>query len=70
MLAYRRLHEGKAVLWHAPANQQSALYYHFTPSRGGARVQRVTERVAQQVPSLLTMAFIQHSQVQVDAVCT
>ena len=32
----------------------AAIYFYFTPSHSGARVQRVTEQVAEQVASLLT----------------
>ena len=43
MLAYRHLHDGHAVLWHASA------YHYFTPSCSGAEVQRLTEAAAEEV---------------------
>lgn len=43
MLAYRHLHDGHAVLWHARG------YYYFTPSQSGAQVQCLTEAAATKV---------------------
>ena len=43
MLAFRHLHDGHAVLWHASA------YHYFTPSCSGAEVQRLTEAAAEEV---------------------
>ena len=51
MLAYRHLHDGRALLWHAPGKHPSDTYYHFKPANSGARVQRVTQEVAEQVAS-------------------
>ena len=59
MLAYRHLHDGHEVLWHARG------YYHFTPVGNGVRVQRLTEDTASQV-ALATnnfcLSIIQHSE--------
>ena len=58
MLAYRHLHDGHAVLWHASA------YHYFTPSCSGAEVQRVTQAAAEEVAlatSNICLSAIQHS---------
>ena len=49
------------MLWHAPAHHQSAVYYHFTPSHSGARVQRITKAVAE-VEQSRTQIFLSIDQ--------
>ena len=43
VLAYRHLHDGRAVLWHG------SDYYYFKPSNSGAEVQSLTEAAAKKV---------------------
>ena len=43
VLAYRHLHDGHAVLWHA------SDYYYFKPSNSGAEVQSLTKADAKKV---------------------
>lgn len=50
-MACRHLHEGKAVLWHVPETRESDVFFYFTPTRTGARVQQLTREIAHQVAS-------------------
>ena len=66
MLAYRHLHAGHAVLWHA------SDYHYFTPSCSGAEVQRLTKAAAEEVALATINQPERHAalMVQCNAVCT